>query len=341
VKLAATKSSLLLTACCAIVASRVGHAQARADSLARLHGEVVDTALRPVPGVLVYLSTARTSSLSDDSGGFTLGDIEPGVDTLQLRGRGFMPRSFRLSVPDSVRGAIEIGTVKLTPGPPPSLDLIATVRDTLQRRPVAGAQVMVDDSVVGETDTTGAFAANAIPIAWGANTVLVRRVGYAPLLRMFWVGEPKARRSLTAVLQRQAFNLPEVIVEGRGVTLVYGRMREFWRRRSRGWGRFFTREDIERRHPVQLSDMLRMIPGIAVIRTESTTHVRSTRSSAGWAQGCELRIWIDGMQLSDADIDRMVSPEGVEAIEVYQGPETPVELGGALNSCGSVVIWTR
>jgi hypothetical protein len=332
------RRSLVLTVCYGVVVSVVGRAQEDPGRLVTLHGTVIDTSLRPVPGVLVYLSLARIFSLSDDNGKFTLAEVEPGEDTLQVRGRGFTPRSFRLFVPDSVHGTIDLGNVKLHPGMPPTLALTATVYDTLQDQPVAGAQVMVNDSVVGETDTTGLYSATEIPIDWGINVVLVRRVGYSPLFRTFWVGELNAQRSLTGVMQQQAVDLPAVIVEADRIIYSYGRMREFWRRRERGVGRFFTRTDIERRNPIRVTDMLRTIAGISVYRVGPTTQIRSSRSGGR----CGPSIWIDGMQLSDSDLDLFVHPQDVEAIEVYRGfIETPPQFSGGFNACGAIVIWTR
>lgn len=103
--------------------------------------------------------------------------------------------------------------------------------------------------------------------------------------------------------------------------------------------------------------MNRMVPGIAVIRVAGATLIQSTRSP----RGCGPSIWIEGMPVSGGAVDRLlqspdvpsipvgggdsdalVQPQDVEAIEVYRDAlETPVEFGGAFNSCGAVVIWTR
>ncbi len=196
---------------------------------------------------------------------------------------------------------------------------------------------MVNERAVGETDNTGVFSATEIPVDWGINVVLVRRVGYAPLFHTFWVGELNVRRSLTGVMQHQAVDLPEVVVEADRIILSYRRLHDFWRRREQGWGRYFTREDIERRKPFRVSDMLRAIPGFLVARVGATSQIRST-----WlGRTCEPSIWIDGARMVDWDLDVLVHPQDVEAIEVYRGIETPVEFGGALNSCGAILIWTR
>ena len=162
------RRSLWLTACLvALVASRA-HGQRPADPFVTLRGVVIDSSLRPLPGVLVYLSPARIFSRTDDDGEFTVAKVEPGVDTLKVLGRGFVPRAFRLFVPDSAQGVIDLGDFRLDPGPPPRLTLNATLRDTLADRPVVGAQVTVNDRLVGETDATGMFRATEIPIGLGS-----------------------------------------------------------------------------------------------------------------------------------------------------------------------------
>lgn len=327
-----------LTACGMLLIAGVGSAQEGPGVLITLRGMVADSTLRPVSGALVYLSSAGTFSVSDDEGEFLLADVEHGVDTLEFRGMGFAPRTFRLVLPDSVRDTVDLGIVQLAPGPLPRLALTVAVRDTARDQPVVQAQVMVNDRVVGVTDTAGMLSAIQIPIDWGMNAVLVRRVGYSPLFRTFWVGAVDAQRAFTGFMVQQAVDLPAVVVEADRIILTWGRMREFWHRRERGLGRFITRAEIERRHPVYISDMLRMVPGLSVSRNRGTTEIRSTRSAGRCAPG----IWVDGQRLTDVDLDAFVHPQDVEAIEVYRGVgETPVEFSSGFSPCGAIVVWTR
>nr|NIM48818.1 TonB-dependent receptor plug domain-containing protein [Gemmatimonadales bacterium] len=218
------------------------------------------------------------------------------------------------------------------------LALTGTVRDTLRERPVVGAEVMVNDSVVAETDAAGAYSATEIPVDWGMNTVLVRCVGYVPLLHVLWVEESSTRRSIHGVMQHQAVELPAVVVEADRIVLFYGRMREFWRRRKMGLGWFLTRDEIERRNPMFVTDLLRTIPGVSVRRTGFTTRVRFRR----FGRACPPGIWIDGIRQASSDLDWLVLPQEVEAIEVYRrSAETPMEFSGTSRTCGAIVIWTR
>ncbi len=329
---------LALTLCCTVVLGGVGRAQEDSGRLVTPRGTVIDNSQRPVAGVLVYLSSARVFNLSDDAGMFTLAEIEPGVDTLQVRAPGFGPRSFQLAVSESARDTTDIGNIVVYPGPPPTLALTGTVRDTLQDRPVVGAEVMVNETVVAKTDMAGAYSATDIPVDWGMNTVLVRCVGYAPLLYTLWVEQPSTRRSVHSAMRPHAVELPAVVVEADRITFVFGRMREFWRRREMGLGWFFTRDEIEKRNPLLISDLLRTIPGVSVHHTGFTTQVRFRR----FGMACPPGIWIDGVLQADPDVDALVWPEVVEAIEVYRGSaQAPVQFRGAFHTCGVIVIWTR
>jgi len=319
--------------CGLLLAAGAAHAQGQADGAYILRGMVVDSARLPVSGALVYLSAAGVFTVSDDDGWFTLSDFESWADTLNVRRRGFLPRSFRLRVAGSVDDTVDVGPIPLEPGPSPTLTLTATLRDTLRGRPIEGASVMVNDDVVGETDNAGMFSATDLPVDWGINVVLVRRVGYAPLVGGLWVGDLHARESLTGIMQPLAVRLPEVVVEADRIHLSFDRrLRDFQRRRAQGWGRFITRADIERRRPSRTSDLLR---GIAWLWVEPR------RILLRWAgQECEATVWLNGSPLFDSNIDVFVRPEEVAGIEVYREFGRPVEFA-PLGSCGAILIWTR
>jgi len=51
-------------------------------------------------------------------------------------------------------------------------------------------------------------------------------------------------------------------------------------------------------------------------------------------------VYLDGIRMVDWNLDR-VSPQEVEAIEVYHGVSTPIEYTSMFSTCGVVLIWTR
>ncbi len=114
------------------------------------------------------------------------------------------------------------------------------------------------------------------------------------------------------------------------------KMQGFERRRLNGRGVFITREQIERRGAVQLSDLLTNISGVTVRRNEYRDRV-TILMGRGFA-ACEAVLFIDGsprlLEIND------YRPGQVEAMEIY----TRVSMappGYRSGRCGSVIIWSR
>jgi hypothetical protein len=103
-----------------------------------------------------------------------------------------------------------------------------------------------------------------------------------------------------------------------------------------GFGTFITREQIEQRHPVYASDLIRTVPGIQVV---PTWWGRAVVLMRGW---CVPQIYLDGMRIRTSSIDDLVSPMDLEGIEIYRSAaEAPAELVGPGGACGVLALWTR
>ena len=95
-----------------------------------------------------------------------------------------------------------------------------------------------------------------------------------------------------------------------------------------------TREDIERAHTNELSDLLNAVPGSIVVPTPPYGYTLLLRGQ------CRPSVWLDGVKVPYVtSIDQFMSAHDVEAIEVYHGFELPVEFG--VDPCGGILIWTR
>ncbi len=62
--------------------------------------------------------------------------------------------------------------------------------------------------------------------------------------------------------------------------------------------------------------------------------------------GCFPRLYLDGLPMSCDEepfmIDNLLTPDHIEAVEVYaNGSQAPAQYGGFGSSCGVVLIWTR
>jgi hypothetical protein len=165
----------------------------------------------------------------------------------------------------------------------------------------------------------------------------------------------------------EIFLLPTPIeVEGISaeVAPVRRRLRSvgFYERAAAGFGNFIGPEEIERRQPHAVSDLMRGVPGIRVLGDvvmfrQSASRLRDENDAPLGV--CEPNVWIDGIQMRRAtpatagggSLDRedlgkgleaYMNPTDVAAIEVYRRPSaTPLQWGGLTAACGAIVIWTR
>jgi hypothetical protein len=116
------------------------------------------------------------------------------------------------------------------------------------------------------------------------------------------------------------------------------RMRGFHDRRSAGFGRFVTREDIERREVSDTKELLRGMPGVRLVGE------RVQMSSSSSTPRCLVQYFVDAIHITGAPFDflRQFRPRDIEGIEVYRGPaETPPEFSRGGAQCGVIAIWTR
>jgi carboxypeptidase family protein/TonB-dependent receptor-like protein len=200
--------------------------------------------------------------------------------------------------------------------------------------PIAAADVaIVSLHQLARTDDRGRFVLANLPL--GDVDVSVRRLGFAP--RTLRVKVASANDSTRITLA----SLPEVL-DALTASSRRARMEieQFYRRRARGPGVFFTRDEIEDRHPTSMSNLLRTAPGIQVVRGAAGNGVRFIAGSG--RRGCSPLVWIDGQKAPGMEVDQIPLSD-VEGIELYQGASTtPTQfMQNMTTTCGTIVVWTR
>jgi hypothetical protein len=173
-------------------------------------------------------------------------------------------------------------------------------------------------------------------LAPGDQRLLVRRIGFRP--ETLAVTMPTDHGLDVHVhLRAAAIQMAPVVIAGRG--RYTGPLRGFYERRDRGNGHFFTAEDITRRNPRVVSDLLRTVPGTRISSSGGQTVItfRGMR--------CTPLVWVDGAPASAAWLDPdMFSVTTLAGIEVYPGPATvPAELTWVRGkaTCGVIAVWTK
>jgi hypothetical protein len=116
----------------------------------------------------------------------------------------------------------------------------------------------------------------------------------------------------------------------------------------------FTKEDIDKRGPVDVWQMLLNVPGVKIVDSGMVT-AESTRGMKVLPNmtliPCYFRILVDGMEMKPTrpqdlavDLRLLPKPNEVHGIEVFDGPaRIPLQYSGARDDtwCGMIMIWTR
>jgi hypothetical protein len=220
-----------------------------------------------------------------------------------------------------------------SPAPQAAFTLSGFVHDDAQT-PVSNAELRL--TRVGEparlvrTGSDGRFDFDKVQS--GDVSLSVRHMGYKATTRNLLVNRELASRTLEFALVTAVTDIAPVVVEGES-----DKMREFYEReRTNTFGKYLDGNEIRRRDPRLISDILRTIPGVSVStanRTENRVLVR----------GCRPTIWENGMKAYGAEIDDIVNPTDVAGLEVYMSwAGLPPQYQDRDNpGCGAILIWTR
>lgn len=242
--------------------------------------------------------------------------------------------------------------------------------DTATDQPVASVTVQLlrgeeghNAATTDVTDEQGHFVLHAP--ASGTYRLRTTRIGYQQvttrpfdLLRDEDPFEVEVRISTVAVLLA-----PLAIVSERAArvgslhleTAGYYERQEIYGPEGLGIGLFIKREEIRRTNPSRVSDALRMVRGVHVQGAGGMRQVITLRAhgSIGSTDGrCIPQVYVDGAPAATGlDIDQLLSPWSLAAIEVYPSLSVPLEyLRDArvmtpsgmlpLPPCGVIVLWT-
>jgi len=211
--------------------------------------------------------------------------------------------------------------------------------------PVPMADVLVQLGQLrarGRTDSSGTLRVDGLTVGnWHAT---VRRIGYGQ--SAFDLPIASGENAFTMTVDGSTETLKDVnVVEKRtSVRLV-----DFEKRKARGEpSAVITRDQIDKRNPVVLSQMFRAMPGLIMADEQGVKYPVAARGTVprngSTVTACPMRIVIDGvMRPPLTNIDEMI-PSDVHGIEVYYGPASlPMQLATFRTDkwCGLVAIWTR
>ncbi len=171
----------------------------------------------------------------------------------------------------------------------------------------------------------------------GVTEIRFSRLGYAPRTATLIV-QPGRTVELSVTMSTRPIELEAIQVTVRSSNLEQN---GFFRRAREGAGTHFTPQEIESIDPTLVSDLFRRVPGMRLqYGLAGEARVVSRRSTSLTLGPCPVPVYLDGIRMVDWNLDR-VTPQDVEAIEVYHHVATPIEYTSMFSTCGVVLIWTR
>jgi Carboxypeptidase regulatory-like domain/TonB-dependent Receptor Plug Domain len=226
------------------------------------------------------------------------------------------------------------------------------VSEAESHQPVVRAQVRVlGDPLQAFTDDRGAFRLTGVPT--GPHGLLVRAIGYRPVQIdvTLEAGDSVALDTAILAMTPVAVDLPGLLVESGSLQSPALALAGFYDRRSRGFGAFAERDEIQRWLPHTISDVLRRMPGVSI--TANPNYGRSGppvdfRRYLIGMRGCgNIMFFLDGTSLGSTadpafDLDLVADAMDVAAVEAYRGPsEIPLQFNVTNSLCGVVLLWTE
>jgi hypothetical protein len=213
---------------------------------------------------------------------------------------------------------------------------------SLESLPVGGARVEAQGrGVSAVTKEDGTFNLEGVPT--GTQLIIVRRLGFQPS-RVSVNVTSRQPTELRVALGPTAPVLDAVLVTARQNYAL--EKSGFASRKRLGWGNFFTRDEIQKRNPYNLTDILTDVPGIRVVHGlgGATIQDNNPKSILGAGRGGCTRVWVDGSEwgaVDAGDIDTFVLPNEIIGLEFYRARRAPIQYGGADQECVVLIVWTR
>jgi hypothetical protein len=222
--------------------------------------------------------------------------------------------------------------------------LSGRVLDAQTRSPLRGVELRLlqEDRVVGMTvsDSAGSYAIRAP--GGGRFRLLGSRLGYNEARSEFVELVTGQGVSADLIMSGTTVKVAPLVVEA--TRDAYLDSRGFYERQAHGVGDFMTGDQIQRRNPSTISDLLRGLRSVKIQRVNYNNEVYFAGTN------CYPSIIVDGQTMRwggktigvSQPLDDLVRIDHIDAIESYRGGSgAPSEFVGPNAACGVIVIWTR
>jgi hypothetical protein len=206
--------------------------------------------------------------------------------------------------------------------------------------PIPNARVEVEGTTSRAlTNAEGAFTLTELPS--GTQSVVARQMGFAPVTQPVDLSTREAANA--TITMNTAVRVLDPVVVTAESDMGLENIGFVQRKRSMS-GTFMDAKEVMARGPNILTDVFRTVPSLRVVPVSPYDY--TVQSSRGNMLGGNcVKYWMDGTQYEPVfpgDVDRMIPPYEIAAIEVYNGSTVPFEFTSANSSnCAVIVIWSK
>ena len=201
--------------------------------------------------------------------------------------------------------------------------------------PLPNARVSLDETdAVTVTGADGRFTLGGLPS--GTRILTVRAIGFEPVETAVPL-RTRASGDLTVRMTRFALSLDTVRISAMR-DMAMQRV-GFDERKSHGNGKFFDPDEIRRRNPLRLNNLLETLPGLRY----TSSNAMGGRRTLSASRGRPLTYVVDGKVWRGGDDgpDFWIASSEIGAIEYYGQDYVPPEFFAMGVGSPLVVIWTK
>lgn len=227
------------------------------------------------------------------------------------------------------------------------------IYDADSRTIVTGVTIYIKEaasrSVIASftADSTGSFVAK-LPRA-GKYFIQTDRLGYSQSTSQVLEVAPDEVVEIAMLLSVHPLTVEPLNVTARSQPHnPYLEASGFYARKESGVGHFLTRAEVQRYSRLQVSEALRHVPGVRMVRVDGR-RFDAMISRASYARRCLPAIFLDGVlsrgggpqKPTDVALDDLLPATEIEGIEIYSGPAQSPSAFSRYADCGVIVIWTK
>ena len=312
------------------------------SSVVATFGRVADAETEdPVAEAIVDLPDLGLRLISDRDGRVDLPDLPIGRHLIRAEAAGYAVTEGYLRVPGEADFLVMLEHA-LVADPNAAGQIVGRVTDQDGETGLSDVDINIVNRLSGRTISNQQGRFGLQRITPGLVEIQFERLGYEPRSSTVIV-QPGVTMDVLVQMSTQPIPLEPIRVVA--VRSAYLERNGFYERSVRTWGTQFGPAEIEALTLNSLSELMYRVPAVEIeggggVGNPAT--VVSRRRGGGTETACRLDIYLDGVRMDSYDFNE-VAPNQVEALEVYQGLDVPIQYQrrSSESGCGIVLIWTK